>query len=95
MAATPRATASVRTNREPTVVTRHGLRSPDAATFPFRRKSPGTPVAKIKADAQDISRNRSLIRATADEKSHPPSSGRPRRQADFATTTAGQNTKSP
>ena len=56
MAATPRATSRARTNREPPVVTRHGLCSPHAATPPLRRMPPGTPVTKIGANRLDISR---------------------------------------
>ena len=40
MDATPRATFRDRTNRERPVVTRHGLRSPHAATPPLRRMPP-------------------------------------------------------
>ncbi len=95
MVATPRTTAPVRSNREHPVVTRHGLRSPDAATLPSRRKSRGTPFVETKTDGLDISRDRSPVTVTAGEQPHPPSSGGTRRRAAFPTTTARQNMKSP
>jgi hypothetical protein len=44
MAATTRATSRNRTNRELSVVTRHGLRSPQAAILPIRRMPRGVPA---------------------------------------------------
>ena len=43
----PRAASIGRTNQELPVVTRHGMRSPHAATPPFRPIAPHTPCAKI------------------------------------------------
>jgi len=43
----PRAASIGRTNQELPVVTRHGMRSPHAATPPFRPMAPHTPCAKI------------------------------------------------
>jgi len=40
MEATPRATSRARINREHPVVTRHGVRAPDAATPKLRRRPP-------------------------------------------------------
>ena len=56
MAATTRATARARTNREQHVVTRHGLRLLHAATPPLRRMPPGASFARISATGLDISR---------------------------------------
>ena len=95
MEATPRATSRARINREHPVVTRHGLRSPHAATPPLRRMRPGTPFAKITANVLDISRGQIPIPASPGEKSHSPGSRRLQRRAGSAITTTKQNSKSP
>ena len=51
MAATTCATSRARTNREQHVVTRHGLRSPHAATPTLRRMPQSSPFARIGATA--------------------------------------------
>ncbi len=76
MEATPRATSRARPNRGHPVVTRHGLRSPHAATPPLRRMPPSTPFAKTSANVLDISPGQIPILASPGEKSHSPSSRR-------------------
>ncbi len=95
MEATPRATSRARTNREHFVVTRHGLRSPHAATPLLRRMPPGTPFTKISANVLNISRCQIPILASPGGKSHSPSSRRFQRPAGSAVTTTEQNSKSP
>ena len=95
MEPTPRATSRARINREHPVVTRHGLRSPLAATPPLRRMHLGTPFTKITANVLDISRGQIPILASPGEKSHSPGSRRFQRPAGSAVTTTKQNSKSP
>jgi hypothetical protein len=93
--ATPRATSRTRTNREHSVVTRHGLRSPHAATLSFRRMPPSTPFTKIRPNGLDISCDQMPILDPAGATPHLPSSRRLQRRAGFAITTTEQNPKSP
>ena len=95
MEATPRATSRARINREHPVVTRHGVRTPDAATPKLRRRPPGTPVANIRLDVLDISRGQMPLPDSSGEKSHSPMPRQRQRQAGFAITTTKQNSKSP
>ena len=95
MAATPRATSRARINREHHVVTRHGLRSPHAATPPLRRTPPGTPFSKISANVLDISRDQIPILASPGQKSHSPTSRRFQRPNGSAVIATKQNSKSP
>jgi hypothetical protein len=95
MEATPRATSRGRTNRERPVVTRHGLRSPHAATTPFRPMPTYTPFAKIRTKRLNTSPGQLPIPALRSEKSHSPSPRRSLRRAGPTITTAGQITKSP
>ena len=97
MEATTRATARARINRGHPVVTRHGLRSPHAATPPLRRMPPGTPFTKISANVLDISRGQIPILASTSAKYHSPSSRQRQRQrrAGCATISTEQKSKSP
>jgi hypothetical protein len=67
MEATPRATSRARTNREQPVVSRHGLRSPHAATPPLQRLLPGAPIAKISATGRNVSRGQFPIQCPLGE----------------------------
>ena len=62
-------TSRVRIDREHPVVTRHGSRSPHAATLPSRRMHPGTPFIRISANVLGIGRGRFPIHAPPGEKS--------------------------
>jgi hypothetical protein len=95
MAATTRATSRARTNREQSVVTRHGLRSPQATTSKLRRMPPGMPFAKISATGLDISLGQFPIHGPPDEKSHSPNPRQRQCRVDSAMTSTGQNSKSP
>ena len=95
MAATPRATSRARTNREHHVVTRHGLRSPHAATPPLRRMPQARPSPRSAQTCWISAAARSQFIASPGEKSHSPSPRQRQRRAGSAITTTKQNTKSP
>jgi hypothetical protein len=95
MEATTRATSRACTNREQPVVTRHGLRSPHAATPKSQRMPPGAPCAKISATGLILSRGQITIHGPSGEKFHSPGPHQRQHQADFAITTAEQNPKHP
>ena len=91
MATTTRATPRACINREHPVVTRHGSRSPHAATSSLRRMPPDTPVTRISANGLDIGRGQIPIPASPGEKSHSPGSRRFPRRDGFAVTATEQN----
>jgi hypothetical protein len=95
MAATTRATSRDRTNREQPVVTRHGLRSPHAATPPLQRMPPGVPFARISATGLNVSRGRFPIHGPPGEKSHSPSHHQRQRRTAFAITSIEQKLEIP
>jgi hypothetical protein len=95
MAATTRATTRDRTNREQSVVTRHGLRSPQAAILPLRRMPQGAPFAKIGATGLDMTRGQFRMNGLPAEKSHSPSPRQCQRRAGSEMTSTKQNSKSP
>jgi hypothetical protein len=72
MAATTRATTHERTNREQSVVTRHGLRLPQAAILPLRQVPPGAPFAKFSATGLSVGLGQFAIHRPPAEKSHFP-----------------------
>ena len=80
--------STARSMRQPKrpVVTRHGLRSPHAATPPLRRMPPITPVTRIRPNVVDISRGQSSINGPPGEKSHSPMSRQLLRRAGSAIT---------
>ena len=72
MAATTRTTSRASINRDHPVVTRHGLRSSQAATPLLRRMPPGAPFAKISATELNFSRGQFPIQSPPGHKSHSP-----------------------
>jgi hypothetical protein len=95
MAATTRATSRDRTTREQSVVTRHGLHSPHAATPPSRGTPPGAPFAKISATGLNVSRGQFPIHGPPGGKFHSRSPRQRERRAGFTIASTEQNPKSP
>jgi hypothetical protein len=95
MAATPRPTPGIRTNREHPIVTRHGLCPPHPATPAFRPMPQRTSIAKRRAEKPDLYRTDRPIHRPSDEKSASPRSRRPYGHLGATITTSTQNQKSP
>jgi hypothetical protein len=67
-------------------VTRHDLRSANAATEKLRRIPSSTTFTKISANVLDISRGQISMLDRGGDESHPPSSRQLQRRAGFAIT---------
>jgi hypothetical protein len=78
MVPTTRTTSHDRTNREQSVVTRHGLHTPDAATPPSWRMLPAAPFITVGAPGLTGSRGQFAIHGLSGERSRSP--GRHQRQ---------------